>query len=168
MNISHLMTTDVKSCGQNDNLQHAAQIMWENDCGVVPVVDAENRVVGMITDRDVCMGAYTQGLPLWLIAVSSAMSKQVHSVRENDALEAVESMMRQAKIRRVPVLDGNGRLRGILSMNDMARHGHRSAGRNTNGLSGDSIVQTLAAICEPHAARGSKDSAANGRTHHSA
>ena len=152
MNISHLMTTDVKSCGQNDNLQRAAQIMWENDCGVVPVVDAENRVVGMITDRDVCMGAYTQGLPLRLIAVSSAMSKQVHSVRENDALEAVETMMRQARIRRVPVLDGSGHLRGILSMNDVARHGHRSAGRNTNGLSGDSIVQTLAAICEPHVA----------------
>ncbi len=68
---------------------------------------------------------------------------------------------------RVPVLDGNGRLRGILSMNDVARHGHRSAGRNTNGLSGDSIVQTLAVICEPHAATGSKESAANGRTHHS-
>jgi CBS domain-containing protein len=151
MNITHLMTTDVKACGQNDSLERAAQIMWETDCGIVPVVDDDNRVIAMITDRDICMAAYTQGRPLRQIAVSSAMSKQLHGVRENDALETVEGMMRRSRIRRVPVLDAGGHLKGILSINDLARHGHRTAGRNTNGLSGDSIMQTLVAICEPTA-----------------
>jgi len=150
MNLSDLMTRTVKSCGVNDNLQRAAQLMWENDCGAVPVVDGEGRVVGMITDRDICMAAYTHGQPLWQLPVSDAMAKQVHGVRENDPLEVVETLMRRVRVRRVPVLDGDGRLKGILSMNDLARHAHRSAGRKANGLSGDSVVQTLAAICEPH------------------
>jgi CBS domain-containing protein len=64
MKVSDLMTTAVRSCGTGDNLQLAAQIMWESDCGIVPVVDGDGRVVGVITDRDICMAAYTQGLPL--------------------------------------------------------------------------------------------------------
>jgi signal-transduction protein with cAMP-binding, CBS, and nucleotidyltransferase domain len=129
----------------------------------VPVVDGDDRVVGMITDRDICMAAYTQGRPLWQIPVSNAMAKQVHAVRENDLLETAEGLMRNARVRRVPVLDGDGRLRGILSMNDLARHAHRKVGRKTNGLSGDSIVQTLAAICEPHAVASAKEPTANDR-----
>jgi CBS domain-containing protein len=149
MNVSDLMTSAVKSCGINDNLQLAAQLMWENDCGVVPVVDGDRRVVGMISDRDICMAAYTHGQTLWQLSVSDAMAKEVHGVRENDPLEVVEALMRRVRVRRVPVLDGDGRIKGILSMNDLARHAHRSVGRKSNGLSGDSIVQTLAAICEP-------------------
>jgi len=152
MNASDLMTRPAKSCGSNDNLQRAAQIMWENDCGVVPVVNDGGRVVGMVTDRDICMAAYTQGKPLWQIPVSNVMAKHVHGVMESDPIEMAETLMRRVQVRRVPVLDGDGRLKGILSMNDLARHTHRSAGRKSNGLSGDSIVQTLAAICEPHAA----------------
>jgi len=157
MNVSDLMTQAVQSCGPNDNLQRAMQIMWERDCGIVPIVDDDGKVVGMITDRDVAVAAYTQGRPLWQIAVSNAMAKQVHGVRESDSLEAVETLMRRVRVRRVPVLDGDGRLKGILSMNDLARHAHRSIGRKANGLSGDSVVQTMAAICEPHAAATAKE-----------
>jgi CBS-domain-containing membrane protein len=114
-------------------------------------VDADHRVVGIVTDRDVCMAAYTQGRPLWQIPVSSAMAKRVHGVRETDSIDIVEALMQLAQVRRVPVLDGDGRLKGILSMNDLARRA-RHAGRK-NGLSGDSIVQTLAAICEPRTTR---------------
>ncbi len=150
MNVSDLMTMAVQTCTPGDNLQRAAQLMWENDCGIVPVVDGDRRVVGMITDRDICMAAYTHGQTLWQLSVSDAMAKRVHGVRENDPLEVVDTLMRRTRVRRVPVLDGDGRLKGILSMNDLARHAHRGAGRKANGLSGDSIVQTLAAICEPH------------------
>jgi CBS-domain-containing membrane protein len=136
--------------------------MWENDCGVVPVIDGDGRVVGMMTDRDICMAAYTQGQPLWQITVSNAMAKEVHGVRENDRLEAAEGLMRRVRVRRVPVLDGDGRLKGILSMTDLARHTHRTVGRKSNGLSGDSIVQTLAAICEPQAAAVAREPSANG------
>ncbi len=153
MNVSDLMSTAVKSCGMGDSLERAAQIMWESDCGIVPVVDDDGRVVGMITDRDICMAAYTRGQALWQIPVPDAMARQVHGVSEDDPLEVAEGLMRRVRVRRVPVLDGGGRLKGILSMNDLARQAHRS-GRKSNGLSGDSIAQTLAAICEPHVAPG--------------
>lgn len=160
MNVSSVMTSAVKSCGIDDNLQFAAQIMWENDCGVVPVVGADGRVVGMVTDRDVCMAAYTKGQPIHQIPVSSAMAKSVWSVHEHDPLPAAESLMRKARVRRLPVTDGDGKLKGILSMNDLARHhAQRSWGHKSNGLGSDSIVQTMAAICEPHASE--KDAAGN-------
>ncbi len=149
MDASELMTAAVQSCRPDDNLQRAAQIMWERDCGVVPVVDGDNRVVGMITDRDVTMAGYTQGRPLSQIPVSSAMAKQVHAVRASDSIESVEVLMREFRVRRVPVLDAAGRLTGILSLNDLARHARRSVGRGGDGLRGDIIVETLAAICEP-------------------
>jgi CBS-domain-containing membrane protein len=134
--------------------------MWEGDCGAVPVVHGEGHLVGMITDRDICMAAYTRGLALWQIPVSEAMSKEVHSVRTKDQLERAEAVMRGARIRRVPVLDGEGRLVGILSMNDLARHAQHAVGSaRKNGLSADNIAQTLAAICEPHVAHGAHSAA---------
>jgi CBS domain-containing protein len=158
MNVSNMMTNAVSTCRPDDNLQRAAQIMWEDDCGIVPVVGGDGRVVGMITDRDICMAAYTQGQALWQIPVSSAMATVVHSVRAQDPLATAEALMRRVRVRRLPVVDGDGKLRGILSMNDLARHhGQRSWGRKADGLSSDSIVETLAAICEPPATGNAKE-----------
>jgi CBS domain-containing protein len=159
MNASDLMTAAVRSCSCEDSLQRAAQIMWESDCGVVPVVDAEHHVVGMITDRDVCMAAYIRGIPLWKLPVTGVMARKIYAVGENDPVDTVEAHMRQAQVRRVPVVDGDGRLKGIVSMNDLVRHAHRSGARKGDGLNGDRIVQTLAAICQPRAAAPSKRSA---------
>ncbi len=152
MNVGELMTPNPQTCGPDDMLNHAAQLMWEHDCGCLPVIDADGKAVGMITDRDICMAAYTQGLPLWQIPVRSAMSTRVHGARETDGIEQVEALMREARVRRVPVSDGDGRVTGILSMNDLARRARPPAGRKANGLSDDSIVKTLAAICAPRPA----------------
>lgn len=152
MNVSDLMTKTVKTCAAEDNLQRAAQIMWETDCGAVPVVDAAGQLIGMVTDRDLCMAAYIQGAPLWEIPVSTAMARTVYSVSERDSVDAVEALMRRAQVRRVPVLDGDARLTGIVSMNDLARHALRSSSRTADGLSSNHVVQTLAAICEPRPA----------------
>ncbi len=158
MNASELMTKAVSTCFAEDNLEHAAQIMWEHDCGAVPVVDQAHHVVGMITDRDIAMAAYTQGRPLHDIPVSATMARRIYAVGEGDPLETVEAVMKRARIRRVPVLDGDGRLTGILSVSDLARHTHRASGRKGNGLSSDSVAQTLAAISEPGPAQSSAPS----------
>ena len=62
------------SCTRDDSLQHAAGIMCDNDCNMVPIVDARGRVIGAITARDICLAAYRRGLPLWHMDVGSAMS----------------------------------------------------------------------------------------------
>ena len=73
MKVKDLMTSDVKSCREYNTLHTAAQVMWDYDIGCVPIVDHENRVIGMLTDRDVCMSAYLQGVPLTAATVTSAM-----------------------------------------------------------------------------------------------
>lgn len=121
MKVAELMTSEVYCCGPGDGLNVPARAMWELDCGCVPVVDEERRLVGMITDRDVCMAAYTQGRPLSEIAVDSAMARVVHTCSPKDALTTAEKIMAESQVRRLPVVDTDGTLMGILSMRDIAR-----------------------------------------------
>jgi len=87
----------------------------------VPVVDQDGVVVAMLTDRDVCMAAFTQGRALGDIRISSAMSKSVWTCRPEDDVKLAEERMRHHRVRRLPVVDAEGRLVGILSLSDLAR-----------------------------------------------
>jgi CBS domain-containing protein len=155
MRVGELMTIDVKACGPGDSLNRAAQIMWENDCGCVPVADGAGKVVGMLTDRDICMAAYTQGRLLAEISVSSAMSKTIVSCRADDAVAAAERLMREERVRRLAVVEADGRLAGILSLSDIARRARheRPSGKKKTQLSLSEVGETLGSICEhPHSA----------------
>jgi CBS domain-containing protein len=116
-----LVTEPVYTCSPDDSLARAAQIMWEHDCGAVPVIDAERRPCGMITDRDVCMGAYTRGQPLHAVRVSEVMSRHVRSCSVDDSLQRAIGTMVEARVRRVPIVGADGRLAGILSLGDAIR-----------------------------------------------
>src|SRR5689334_6521679 len=76
MKIAEFMTQGVYTVHPHDTLEKAAGVMWEHDCGAVPVVEHDGRVVAMITDRDICMAAYTQGRRLSAMRVDSAMSQR--------------------------------------------------------------------------------------------
>ena len=149
MRVEQIMTRNVRTCGPGDSLSTAARIMWEADCGCVPVVETENgdaRVVGVITDRDICMAAYTQGLPLAAIPVGSAMSRNVVACRTSDSVADTARLLQQHRIHRVPVLDDSGRLAGIVSVNDLARLAAGETGRKGIGYE---LTEMLASICEP-------------------
>lgn len=148
MRANELMSSDVHTCLSTDSLNHAAELMWNHDCGCVPVVDTSGRAIGMLTDRDICMAAYTQGRPLSEIMAATAASQSVFGVRAEDPISEVERVMRVHQVRRVPVLDFAGRPVGIISMNDLARNAHpgRLIG---DGLKADKVLQTLQAIGSP-------------------
>ena len=150
MNIQEIMSKPAVTCHSNDTLNTAARLMWEHDCGALPVVDDEGGTIGMITDRDICMAAYTQGSPLHSIEVSQAMAREVFSCRIKDSLETAEQLMSEKQVRRVPVVNGDNRPVGVLSLNDIARHA--TVSRKKNGLDHE-VTQTLAAICRPRAER---------------
>lgn len=116
-----VMTRDVVTCSVTDNLQRAAQLMWESDCGALPILEEHGALVGMLTDRDICMAAYTRGQALSDIPVTSAMSSTVHSCRASDTLRSVLDAMATHQIRRLPVLSDDGQLVGIISLADVAR-----------------------------------------------
>lgn len=145
MKVKELMSKPATVCRPGDTLHTAAHLMWQRDCGALPVVGDDGSVVGMITDRDVCMSAYTQGAPLPALLVSNAMSREVAACRPDDSLDGAERLMRERKVRRIPVLDAARRPLGVLSLNDVAR---RAASVRGTGLDKE-VTQTLAAICEP-------------------
>ena len=115
------MTRAVVTCRPHDSLNRAAQLMWDADCGAVPIVDDEGRLIGILTDRDICMAAYTRGLPLSELAASSAMSTALHSCKPGDSLRSLMDAMAKYQVRRVPVIDEDGKLVGIVSLADVAR-----------------------------------------------
>jgi CBS domain-containing protein len=145
MRIADIMSQPAVTCQPNQNLNAAADLMWRHDCGAIPVVDDQKRVVGIITDRDVCMAAYTQGKSLSEIPVSTAMAKQVFTCHPDDPIEAAEHLMQDRQVRRVPVVDGQTGCVGVLSLNDVVR---ASAGRRGNGMQRE-VVETLSAIGTP-------------------
>ena len=123
MKAAEVMTADVATCRASDSLNRAAQLMWERRCGCVPVIDDGGRVVGLLTDRDVCMAAYTQGRRLDDIAATVAMSRPVRTCLPTASLEDVEDLMMAHGVRRIVVVDADGRLCGLLSLDDIAKSG---------------------------------------------
>ncbi len=151
MKIQEIMRREVCVVRQDDNLNTAAQVMWENDCGCLPVITANGNgaVIGMLSDRDICMAAYTQGKPLIEIPVSVAMAHSVLSCKATDDLALAEAMMREARIHRIPVVDDNGAVVGLVSLSDIARNSlNLGDGKVALGTQAE-VTRTLAAITEP-------------------
>jgi CBS domain-containing protein len=149
MIVSQLMSRNIVTCKKEDSLQEAAKKMWDHDIGCLPVLDAEERVIGIVTDRDVCMAAYTQGKELGLIPVASAMAQRVFSCSSTDSVKSVEAIMKEHQVRRVPIVDEEGRLQGLISMNDVARESAREIHNRKADISARELVASLASICEP-------------------
>ncbi len=145
MKIREVMNQPAVTCPTSATLDNAARLMWEFDCGVVPVVDDNGRVAGVVTDRDICMAAYTQGKTLHAISVTSAMARKVVTVQAGQSVRTAERLMRQHKVRRLPVIDGEAGIVGLVSMNDLAR---LAADTGEPGVD-HALVSTLAAVCEP-------------------
>jgi predicted transcriptional regulator len=149
MNVDKIMSQPAICCRDTETLNVPAQLMWECDCGAIPVIDADGLLVGMVTDRDICMSAYTQGKLLQDIPVRHAMARNVYVCRSNDSVSEVEKVLGERQVRRVPVVDDAKRPIGIVSLSDIARHAE-SVGRK-NGMDRE-VVRTMAAVCRPHRA----------------
>jgi CBS domain-containing protein len=150
MRVEDIMTKRVQSCRSSDTLQHAAQLMWEHDCGCLPVClpnDGTERTVGVITDRDICMHAMFSGKPLQELRVEEAMAKQVLTCQASDLLEHAEKVMRGGRVRRLPVVSGDGTLVGLISLADLAREAARESAQSRKELTETDVGDTLATIC---------------------
>lgn len=151
MRVEQIMTKQVSSCSPDNTLAEAAQLMWNHDCGCLPVCSSNgaSRVVGVITDRDICMSALFKGQPLYELRVSDAMSRQLQTCRPGDSLADAERAMREARIRRLPVIDAQGALLGMISLADLAREAQRENTSPKQEITETEVGDTLAAICQP-------------------
>jgi CBS domain-containing protein len=143
--VRQLMSQPVITCRRTDSLNHAARLMWEHNCGVLPVVDDGGHLVGIVTDRDICMASYTQGKTLHGLIVHTAMAQKVHACHRDDAIEVPEKLMSEHQVRRIPVVDDAYRPVGVISITDIAL---AMPPRAEGGMAAE-VAQTLAAICEP-------------------
>ena len=145
--VSSVMTASPRCCAPADSLNRAAQIFWEADCGFMPVLGSDGKVIGVITDRDVCMAEYLKGGSLLGSNVGSAMSKRVYSCAPQHPIEHALSMMAAHRIRRLPVLHDDGTLAGVVALADIARWVHALPGDAMSAHA--ALGVTLAHISEP-------------------
>lgn len=152
MKVEQLMTRPVWTCEPGDSLRVAAELMWEHDVGCV-VVQRGGRVVGVITDRDICMGGYTTGLAFHEVLVGRSMGIEPTVIRAQATIDAAERLMREKRIRRLPVVDDAGTLLGLISLNDVAREAARQLGRPVVDISSEGVAATLAVLSAPRKAQ---------------
>lgn len=147
MKVQEIMTADVHFCYNTDNLAKAAAHLWDNDCGILPVKNETGKVVGMVSDRDICIATVTRNRLASEITVSEVGGDQdVYSCAPDDDVQEALKLMQEHQVRRVPIIDKSGELRGILSINDVILAAE--AGGWGQGVSFQDAMATLKAICE--------------------
>ena len=146
MKVKEVMTPDAKSIWITESLADAAKEMWENDCGALPIIKDGHKVVGMITDRDICMATAMKDRSPSAISVEEVMNRTVYAAEAEEDIEQALQTMREHKVRRLPVLNLQGELQGIVSMNDIVLKA-KGNGKKPKIDYGD-VVKTYQAICE--------------------
>jgi CBS domain-containing protein len=149
MRVADVMTRDVGACEATATAAEAARVMWDRDCGVVPVVEG-GRLRGVVTDRDLLMAAEIQRKSPADLRLASLVQAPVATCRPEDDVAAVLATMAEKQVRRVPVTDGADRLVGIVSLNDLAI---RALGDDDEMLA---VARTLAAVSRHRDLAGAK------------
>jgi CBS domain-containing protein len=126
--------------------------MWEADCGCLPVTaaDGSQRLLGIVTDRDICSAVRLGVGDLRDLRVEDLMTETVRACNPEDPLSEAIAIMREARVRRLPVVDESERLLGLLSLADLAREAAQQANRETREIELREIGSLLATICQPH------------------
>lgn len=122
MKCKEIMTKSIKTCDYNCSAKEAAQIMKKFDTGAVPVVDAMNKPLGVITDRDITINAVAEGNHPDKVKVLNLMTRHIISVHEDDSIDVAAQKMKENKVRRILVVDDEDRLKGIIAISDFALH----------------------------------------------
>ncbi len=119
MKVEKVMTKDIGCCRPEDDLSKAAEIMRQKDCGVIPVIDEENKLDAMITDRDICFAAADKKQKISQIKVGEAAAAKIISCAADDKVEDALKKMRKHQLKRLPVTGKNSEIVGMLSVSDI-------------------------------------------------
>ena len=146
MRVREAMTNRVESCSPDTNLATVAGLMWEKDCGVLPVLDVSGKIVGMITDRDICIAVASRNRLASEIPVSDVMSSHVYSCRPDDDIEDALKIMEEGNVLRLPVISDDGELQGVLTIYSVVLHAGNDKSKKSHSLSSERVVGTLKRI----------------------
>jgi CBS domain-containing protein len=147
MKVQDLMSWEVEACGVGENLANAAMIMWRRDCGIVPVVEnPTGRLAGVVTDRDICIAAATKHRDPALLTAGEIMTRDPRTCAPSDDVHVALRTMREAQVRRLPVTDRDGKLVGILSLNDCILGASGVERRTPSALTQRDVMDVLKAV----------------------
>jgi len=152
MRVQDVMVNSPQSCSAATNLAEAAGLLWTAGCGALPVVDQTQRLVGIITDRDICISVGTSNRRPSEVTAQQVMSRSVAVCHPEDEIHCALKTMRARKVRRLPVVSRDGKLVGMLSVSELLLHARHMDGSRPE-LSDEDIMSTLRGIyvhCPPH------------------
>jgi CBS domain-containing protein len=149
MKVKDIMIRTPARCTSRTNLGGAVEILWNRNCGILPIVNEEEKVIGVVTDRDLCIALGTRNRLPGEITAGEVMSGKLFACRASDPIRIALETMAHAQVRRLPVIDDEGKLEGVLSMDDVVLHSEtRSAGK-TSELSHEDVVEALKRVYQP-------------------
>lgn len=144
MKVSDIMVRTAVSCTAEANLGQAVELMWNRNCGILPVVNEGGKVTGVVTDRDICIALGTRNRLPGQVTVREVAGPELHFCRPEDEVHLALEKMAATKVRRLPVVNNAGKLEGILSMDDIVLHA--DLGNPARDPSAAGILNTLRAI----------------------
>jgi len=149
--VKDIMRSTVICCRPDSNLAEAADLLWSSDCGVLPVVDTAGKVIGIITDRDICVAVGSRNCAPSEIVVRNVACAEVSICKGEDDILFALDIMRVNLVRRLPVVNEAGILQGLLSLDDIILSAESTGGITKPKLSFEDVMPVLKAICQHHA-----------------
>lgn len=146
MKVRDVMTKTVASCRPDANLAEAAALMWEYNCGLLPVVNDRGKVAGVITDRDICIAVGTRGLCASELKVRDVSYRPAVLCDADDHVRCALKVMAAERVRRLPVVDHDGNLVGLLSLDDITLQARHHGDTDRPPVSFEDVMNTLRAI----------------------
>jgi CBS domain-containing protein len=148
MKVENVMTQPVESVLPGTNLGEVIHVMWGKDCGIVPVVDEADRLIDVITDRDICIALGTRGLRADQLVVGELIRGNCYVTHPWEDLELALQQMGERQVRRLPVTDKDGKLVGMLSLGDIVRVANAAIAAEPGGVSYEQLVETMKKISD--------------------
>ena len=149
MKVSEVMTRTPAWCTPEMNLGAAVEILWNCNYGILPVVNSDRHVVSVVTDRDICIALGTRNRLPGDITVGEVATQRAICCTPNEDVRSALAKMAEARVRRLPVVDSEGKLEGLLSMDDVVDRTHPKAPIKGNELTSEDVVNTLKQVYAP-------------------
>jgi CBS domain-containing protein len=143
MKVRDVMKPAAVCCRPETNLAAAVELLWVNNCGMLPVVGHNGRLEAVITDRDICIATGTRNRLPSELTVKEVATKNAITCKPDDEIHEALQTMAERQVRRLPVVDQAGVPKGILSMDDIITHGDIGKWEGCCELSSEEIIRAL-------------------------
>ena len=146
MKVRDVMTQSAVSCSVHSNVGAAVELLWRHNCGMLPVVGDDLKLVGVVTDRDICIAMGTRNRLAGDLTVGEIATKKVITCKPDDEIHEALHTMAEKRVRRLPVVDNENVPTGILSLDDIVTHGDLKKWEGCCELSAEEIIRSLKKI----------------------